>query len=84
MRGAILPLPQYVFLAWCLVKQRDNFTFTFYCVEASGQFHTPAALPQVKSHGTKWLEVWNTNVHNRVHNSPSLISNLKNMTPHEF
>jgi hypothetical protein len=22
--------PQYVFMAWCLVKQRDNFTFTFY------------------------------------------------------
>jgi len=27
MRGAILPLPQYVFIAWCLVKHRDNFTF---------------------------------------------------------
>jgi hypothetical protein len=26
MRGAILPLPQYVFMAWCLVKHRDNFT----------------------------------------------------------
>jgi hypothetical protein len=22
--------PQYVFTAWCLVKHRDNFTFTFY------------------------------------------------------
>jgi hypothetical protein len=21
--------PQYVFMAWCLVKLRDNFTFTF-------------------------------------------------------
>jgi hypothetical protein len=29
MRGAIPPLPQYIFMAWCLVKQRDNFTFTF-------------------------------------------------------
>jgi hypothetical protein len=28
MRGAIPPLPQYVFMAWCL-KHRDNFTFTF-------------------------------------------------------
>jgi hypothetical protein len=28
MRGAILPLPQYVFMAWCLVKKkhRNNFT----------------------------------------------------------
>jgi hypothetical protein len=22
--------PQYAFMAWCLVKHRDNFTFTFY------------------------------------------------------
>jgi hypothetical protein len=29
MLGAIPPLPQYVFMAWCLVKHRDNFTFTF-------------------------------------------------------
>jgi hypothetical protein len=29
MREAIPPLPQYVFIAWCLVKHRDNFTFTF-------------------------------------------------------
>jgi hypothetical protein len=28
MRGAIPPIPQYVFMEWCLVKQRDNFTFT--------------------------------------------------------
>jgi hypothetical protein len=28
MRGAIPPLPQFVFMAWCLVKHRDNFTFT--------------------------------------------------------
>jgi len=27
MRGAIPP-PQYVFMAWYLVKHRDNFTFT--------------------------------------------------------
>jgi hypothetical protein len=27
--GATPPLPQYVFMAWCLVKHRDNFTFTF-------------------------------------------------------
>jgi hypothetical protein len=29
MRAAIRPLPQYVFMAWCLVKHRDNFTFTY-------------------------------------------------------
>jgi hypothetical protein len=29
MRAAIPPLSQYVFMAWCLVKYRDNFTFYF-------------------------------------------------------
>jgi hypothetical protein len=29
MCGAIHPLLQYVFMAWCLVKHRDNFTFIF-------------------------------------------------------
>jgi hypothetical protein len=29
MSGDVPPLPQYVFMAWCLVKRRDNFTFTF-------------------------------------------------------
>jgi hypothetical protein len=29
MHGAILPLPQYVFMAWSVVKRRDKFTFTF-------------------------------------------------------
>jgi hypothetical protein len=28
MSGAMPPLPQYVFMAWCLVKHMDNFTFT--------------------------------------------------------
>jgi len=28
MSGAIPPLPQYAFMAWCLVKAQDNFTFT--------------------------------------------------------
>jgi hypothetical protein len=28
MSGAMPPLPLYVFMEWCLVKHRDNFTFT--------------------------------------------------------
>jgi len=27
--GAIPPLPQYVLMAWCSLKPRDNFTFIF-------------------------------------------------------
>jgi hypothetical protein len=27
---ALPTVPQYAFMVWCLVKHRDNFTFTFY------------------------------------------------------
>jgi len=27
MRGAIPPFPQYISIAWYLIKYRDNFTF---------------------------------------------------------
>jgi len=27
MRGDVPSLPQYAFMAWCSVKDRDNFTF---------------------------------------------------------
>jgi hypothetical protein len=29
VKNAITPLPQYIFMAWCLVKDRHNFIFTF-------------------------------------------------------
>jgi hypothetical protein len=29
MHGAVPPFPQYVFMAWCLVKHRDNLTCSF-------------------------------------------------------
>jgi hypothetical protein len=34
--GVIHPLPPYVFIEWCLIKHKDNFTFTSgnpYCME---------------------------------------------------
>jgi hypothetical protein len=30
MRADIPQLPQYVLMAWCLIKHRDNVTFTIY------------------------------------------------------
>jgi hypothetical protein len=39
MNGAIPPLPQHVFMAWCLVKHRDNFTFTFICLGLIGVYN---------------------------------------------
>jgi hypothetical protein len=29
MRGATTPPPQNIFMAWCLVKNRNNFSLTF-------------------------------------------------------
>jgi hypothetical protein len=40
MRGAIPPLPQYVFMAWCLVKHRDNFTLLS-CIATEYNFQRP-------------------------------------------
>jgi hypothetical protein len=37
------PLPQYAFMAWCLVKHRDNFTFTFYLYEYVSKLITYAS-----------------------------------------
>jgi hypothetical protein len=31
MRGAIFPLPQYVYMAWCLLKHRGNFMLSHFC-----------------------------------------------------
>jgi hypothetical protein len=39
MRGTIPPLPQYAFMAWCLVKHRDNFNFTFYVHHVGETLH---------------------------------------------
>jgi hypothetical protein len=49
MHGAIPPLPQYAFMAWCLVKYMDNFTFTFFMVMFRHQY--PGLL-------IKPLKVW--------------------------
>jgi len=44
IRGAILPLPPYVFMAWYLVKHRDNFTFTLRII--LGSFFCECHRPQ--------------------------------------
>jgi hypothetical protein len=41
MRVVLPPLPQYVFMARCSVKHRDNFTFTS---EANGDFQNYMAM----------------------------------------
>jgi hypothetical protein len=38
LHGATPPLPQYVFMAWCSGKHRDNFASTLYPVGTGGSF----------------------------------------------
>jgi hypothetical protein len=40
MRGAIPLLPQYVFMAWCLVKHRDSFILLYFKIKISKQNNT--------------------------------------------
>jgi len=42
MRGAIPQLPQCIFMAWYLVKHRDNFTFTSPIIITSETQYTAA------------------------------------------
>jgi hypothetical protein len=44
MRGAILPHLLYVFMAWCLVKHRDNFIFTLEGVWKMGRSGHPVMM----------------------------------------
>jgi hypothetical protein len=48
MRGAIPPLPLYVSMEWCLVKHRDNFTFTLTFTAAEELFNMAASLEKEK------------------------------------
>jgi hypothetical protein len=45
MGGAILPFPQYAFMAWCLVKHRNNFTFSLRHRIQTGSGAQPASYP---------------------------------------
>jgi hypothetical protein len=55
MSGAIPPLPHYAFNAWCLVKPRDNFTFTLPSVIGGRFFHVqPKDAPYRCDRGRTW------------------------------
>jgi hypothetical protein len=48
MRAAIPPLLQYAFLAWCLVRHKDNFTFIFSFIYSFIDMQMKAAVLQMK------------------------------------
>jgi hypothetical protein len=56
MSGAIPPLPDYAFMAWCLVKHRNNFTFlpfTSECSQTSSVYVFPPRVRDQVSHPYK-------------------------------
>jgi hypothetical protein len=52
MSGDIPPLPQYVPVAWCLLKHRENFTFTL-TVLLLGLFVFPEQVKTMKCYACK-------------------------------
>jgi hypothetical protein len=53
MLGAVPLLPQHVFNAWCSVKQRDNFNFTFTTMERLSERKCLGQLKSQKGSETK-------------------------------
>jgi hypothetical protein len=60
MRGAIPPLPQYVFMAWCLVKHWDSFTFLSYLMDLRESGLEVVNLMHLAQDGDQWRNVVNT------------------------
>jgi hypothetical protein len=56
MRGAIPPLPLYVFMAWYLVKHRDSFTFISFNMLQLYNCNPPNDLRCILSQITPTLE----------------------------
>jgi hypothetical protein len=55
MRGAIPPLLQYAFMAWYLVKHRDNFIFTL-SLNGRGHLENAAMFGKYgKFYPSKWM-----------------------------
>jgi len=68
MRGAMPPLPQYVFMAWCLVKHRDNLPH----VQTGSGVH-PASYPV----GTGVLSLGLKRPSREANHSPSSSAEVK-------
>jgi hypothetical protein len=50
MSGAIRPLHQYVFMAWCSVKAQDRGVFPNAMVKKVIQMHLPGFQPRSSRH----------------------------------
>jgi len=55
MSEAIPPLTQYAFMAWCLVKHRDNFTFI--CTDRLFSGHEADSVTIWNNNGI-WSRKW--------------------------
>jgi hypothetical protein len=58
MHGPIFPFPQYIFMVWCLVRHKENFTFTRGCIhldrirnsDVRGDVHMLSIKDKIHSH----------------------------------
>jgi hypothetical protein len=90
MRGAISPIYQYVFMAGCLVKHRDNFTYTllYGCETWSLTLREEHRLSVFENRvlrrifgpkreeGGSWRKLHNDELHN-LHSSPNIVRVIK-------
>jgi hypothetical protein len=63
MRGAIPPLPQYVFMVWSLLKPRDYFTFTIGLIGGEEEVHHKYESDEFCIHAGNLKESLNSRVH---------------------
>jgi hypothetical protein len=63
MHGAVPPVLKYVLLAWCLVKHRDNFSFTCENQEAGAlyEYKISVGKPEEKTPLGRCRSKWDCN-----------------------
>jgi cation transport regulator ChaC len=79
MSGAIPPLPQYAFMAWCAVKKkhRDNFNFTFYHSSKDLGYNGPPKISETSTSVTLLRREWGEEICRLIQTVQSLKGNEK-------